>query len=134
MIYFAELFWKIFPMDISDEQIAINHCLKRLNVTWTSHTRVNDICSIKSGWKSNDAPLSVYVLPQRHFCRICCNRQTNSLYNVHPTTKKEKIKRHEYMKSWFLKESWENLINSTAKGDEWLQNISTIELETWSIH
>ena len=116
------------------EQPTVNSCLKSLNVTWTKHTKVQDICSNKSGWKSNDAPISIYVFSQQQFCRGCCNsKNTDGLYNVHPlrstTVITDKFKGQKSMKTWFLKESWENLINSTAKGDEWLQNISTIELE-----
>ena len=113
------------------EQEIVNRCLKSLDVMWTNPTKVDDICSNKSGWKSNDAPISIYVFSQQQFCCQCCNsKQTKHLYNVHPIKNKyvimEKFKGQESMKSWFLKESWESLINSTAKGDEWLQNISTI--------
>ena len=118
-------------LDVVDEQVMPNKALKNLGVVWKQRTPKSTICSVENGWWSTNDPIKVYVLPQRHFCRSCCDRvKKEDLYNVHPMVDKHhpelKQKRFKDMHIWFLEDGWKDSVGSNLIGDEWLKSISTI--------
>ena len=89
------------------DQIPLNLAVNKMGVMWEKTTKVKEICSVKSGWKSKSV-INIFVFPQYQICRTCCKPSLSyeTLYIAHPPGDHFKLKSKEYalkkMKAWFL--------------------------------
>ena len=126
----AENLWKYIHRTKyyrEDEQIILNYALQRLGMRWRNTTKVENICSVRSQWRSH-RPLNTVVFSQEHFCRGCCgDALEHNYYLLHPVSDFEK--KSDTIKSlhgWFLRDSWRELISSSLEGQLWLKNVSSL--------
>ena len=90
-----------------DDQIPLNVAIDNMGVMWNKTTKVDDLCSVKSGWKSKSV-INIFVFPQYQICRTCCKPSFSyeTLYIAHPPGDHFNLERKEdalkRMKAWFL--------------------------------
>lgn len=127
---FAENLWKYIHRTKyirEDEQIMLNYALQRLGMRWRNTTDVENICSVRSPWRSY-RPLNTVVFSQEHFCRGCCgDALEHNYYLLHPVSDFEK--KSDAIKGlhgWFLKDNWREMVSSPLEGKLWLKNVSSL--------
>ncbi len=121
----SELFWKVYSIRSEmDDQKRINYALVDLNVIWDG---IGAADQARQG-KGLDG-FKITAMAQLQVCRWhgCHLEDVDKYYIWHqggPKTRESKIETTSAVDGWSLREDWETVETSSARGVEWLKLVA----------